>query len=385
MLTSLSLEDRQRQFYEIDDDTVARIVRNVLQEELSVVDGGVLERFEQAAADFFGARHAVAVCNGTAAIHLALFAMDLKPGDEVLMPTYAYYALALPVCLLGAVPVFCDIREDDLTLDIEDAEAMRTSRTRAVIVHQPHGCPADAERLRAFAHKYDLTLICDATHAHGALWDRRPLGNFYDYVCASLGKGKLVSGGELGVVTASTDRCRDRMLLYGHVNRVPAALLTSEYRHIANAVGIKYRPHPFALAIALEQLNTYAERSRRLVRNVQIFEEGLLNLPDFSTFAPPRKATRVYWRFPVRVQGQPGDVKSVARQLQERECPVSPNPGRLIHRHNVITEYYGIRTGRAFPVAERIAGETLSVDAFPMYEDGIAERLVEAFREVSSL
>lgn len=384
MLSPLSLEARQRQFYAIDDDTIARIVRDVLQEELSVVDGGVLERFEQAAADFFGARHAVAVCNGTAAIHLALFALDLKPGEEVLMPTYAYYALALPVCLLGAVPVFCDIREDDLTLDIDDAEAMRTPRTRAIIVHQPHGCPADADRLRAFADRHDIVSICDASHAHGALWDGQPLGRFYDYVCASLGKGKLVSGGELGVVTASTDRCRDRLLLYSHVNRVPAAFLTDEYRHIDNAVGVKYRPHPFALAVALEQLNTYAERSRRLVRNVQAFEKGLRGIPGFSPFATPQKATRVYWRMPVHIQGRIGDVHSVVRQLQERDCPVASNPGKLIHRHNVITEYYGIRTKRAFPIAERIARETMSVDAFPMYEEGVAERLLEAFRGVSS-
>jgi dTDP-4-amino-4,6-dideoxygalactose transaminase len=82
----LSLEEQQRLFYDVHEDAFARILRQVLDEELSVVEGGILEEFEKASAAFIGTRHAVAVCNGTAALHLALFAMELEPGDEVLIP-----------------------------------------------------------------------------------------------------------------------------------------------------------------------------------------------------------------------------------------------------------------------------------------------------------
>ncbi|MEH6581281.1 MAG: aminotransferase class I/II-fold pyridoxal phosphate-dependent enzyme [Halioglobus sp.] len=383
MFPDYSLETTQREFYGVNEDTVARVVQEVITEEFSVVDGGVLERFEESAAQFFGAPHAVAVSNGTAALHLALFAMDLQPGDEVLIPSYAYYAVPLAVCLMGGVPVFCDVREDDLTIDLDDAERMRTDRTRAIIVHQPHGIPADAERLRSYSDHHGLRLICDAAQAHGALWDGHPLAYYYDYVFSSFGKGKLISGGELGVVTAPSDRCRDRMLLYGHVNRVPHALLTDEYRHIDNAVGVKYRPHPFALSLALEQMNTYAERSRKLVENVQIFERGLAAIPGFSPFETQPMASRMYWRFPVRVNSPDSDLAALVKCLKERNCPVHHNPGTLAHRHNVVTEYYGVKTQRAFPVAERIASEVLHVDAFPLYQDGMAERLLEAFAEVA--
>ncbi len=376
-----SLEETQRQFYGVDEDAVGRIVREVIDEEFSVVDGGILERFEEATAEFLGTPHAVAVSNGTAALHLALFAMDLQPGDEVLIPSYAYYAVPLAVCLMGGIPVFCDVRAEDLTIDLEDADRMRTSRTRAMIVHQPHGCPADAGQLRSYADRHGLQLICDAAQAHGARWDDHPLGYYYDYICSSLGKGKLISGGELGVVTAPSDRCRDRMLLYGHVNRVPAALLTDEYRHIDNAVGVKYRPHPFALTLALEQMSTYAARSSRLVNNVQLFERGLDDLDAFSALQPDPKASRVYWRFPVKVNTSCADLETLVRRLQERNCPVQRNPGTLAHRHSVVTEYYGIKTDRAFPVAERIAGEILHVDAFPLYQEGRSELLLRAFAE----
>ena len=384
MFPPYSLEDSQREFYGVDEETVARVVQDVITEEFSVVDGGVLERFEESVAQFFGAPHAVAVSNGTAALHLALFAMDLQPGDEVLIPTYAYYAVPLTVCLMGAVPVFCDVRQDDLSIDLDDAERMRTSRTRAIIVHQPHGIPADAERLRTYADHHGLQLICDAAHAHGALWNGHPLAYYYDYVFSSFGKGKLISGGELGVVTAPSDRCRDRMLLYGHVNRVPKALLTDEYSHIDNAVGVKYRPHPFALCLALEQMDHYPDRSRQLVENVQVFERGLAAIPGFSAYEAQPLASRVYWRFPIRVNSPGSDLSALVKRLKERNCPVNRNPGTLLHRHNVVTEYYGVKTQRAFPVAERIASEVLHVDAFPLYQDGMAERLLEAFAEAAS-
>jgi dTDP-4-amino-4,6-dideoxygalactose transaminase len=385
MSASLSAEAMQKRFYDIDEDSISRMVREVLAEEVSVVDGGVLERFEETAAAFFGTRHAVAVSNGTAAIHLALFAMDLQPGDEVLIPDYSYYAVALSVCLMGGVPVFCDVREDDLTIDLDDAEAMRSPQTRAIIVHQPHGCPADGARLRAYADKHGLQLICDAAQAHGALWDGRPLGHYYDYICVSMGKGKLISGGELGVVTAPSNRCRDRMLLYGHVNRVPRALLTDEYRQLDNAVGMKYRPHAFALVMALEQMNTYADRSRRLVENVQRFEEGLSSIPGFKPFEMHPKASRVYWQFPIRGDCGPRGLDTIVRELLGKRFPVERSRVKLVHENTVITDYYGIKSNREFPVAQRINEEILRVDAFALYEEGAAERLITAFSEALNL
>jgi perosamine synthetase len=377
-------ESHERSFYGLDEQALERIVREVVLQELSVVDGGVLERFEETSAEFFGARHAVAVCNGTAALHLALFALDIQPGDEVLMPAYGYYAMALPVCILGAVPVFCDIREEDLTIDIEDARKLVTPRTRAIIVHQPWGCPANVDELRDLADSHGLSLISDSSHAHGTLWKGRPLGHYYDFVCASFGKGKLISGGELGVVTTSSDRYRDRMLLYGHVNRVPQSLITEEYRHMHNAVGVKYRPHPFAMVLAIDQLGSYAERSRRLVEHARTFERGVAKLTGFRTFASPKEASRVYWRIPIRVDAEwADDVASVFRQLADRGCAVERKERLLVPQHNAVTEFYGAKPSRSFPVAERMLAETFQVQAFALYGEGAADLALAQFRAVA--
>lgn len=377
-------ETYERRFYAMDEDSLERIVREVVAEELSVVEGGILERFEESVAEFFGARHAVAVCNGTAALHLALFALDIQPGDEVLVAAYGYYATALPVCMMGGIPIFCDIREKDLTLNVEEAEQMVSPRTRAMIVHQPWGCPADVDALRSLADRHGLSLISDASHAHGALWKGRPLGHYYDFVCTSMGKGKLISGGELGAVTTNDDRYRDRMLLYGHVNRVPHALITSEYKHMHNSVGVKYRPHPFAMALAMEQLQTYDERSGRLVENARRFEEGLSGIAGFSTFSAPEEARRVYWRVPVRVDTEYfGNPESVLRRLKERDCPVEKKGKLLIPQHNVMTEFYGVKNHRSFPVSERLLTETLQVEAFALYDEQAVEQVLTQFHAVA--
>lgn len=379
------VEAAQRQFYALDGQTVDRLVREVIDQELSVVHGGILDQFEARAAELFGGRASVAACNGTAAIHLALFALDLEPGDEIIIPTYAYYGTALPICMVGAVPVFCDIRADDLTPDPADIEARITPRTRAILAHQPWGCPADAEALRALADKHDIALISDSSHAQGAMWGDRPHGVYYDIVCASLGKGKLVSGGELGVAVANDARHLDRMLLFGHVNRIPGAFRTDEYRHMQNSVGVKYRPHTFALALAMAQLATYRERSDRLVANIRRFEAGLEDIEGFDTFACPQPADRVYWRVPLRLTAERvGAVDSVIARFHRSGCPVVMEKSRrLVHEHNALTDFYGIRAAGPYPVAQQVVKDTVLLNAFSFVRDDAAERALDALRAIS--
>jgi perosamine synthetase len=376
-------EAAQRLFYDLDEAALQRLVKSLVEEELSVVDGGILERFEKTAAEFYGAKHAVATCNGTASIHLALFAQDLQPGDEVLMPTYGYFAMAVPVAMMGATPTFADISGATLTIDPADAAAMITPRTKAILVHQPYGTPADFDALRALADEHGLALITDASHAQGAKWRGRPIGAVTDFLCSSFGKAKLVTGGELGIVTANDDVRRDRMLLYGHVNRVPKALITDEYRHLENSVGMKYRPHSFATAIAYEQFRTLAARMERLAANCRKFEAGLAGIDGFSPYETPEGGERVYWRVPVRVDGERfPDLPDLVAKLKARGVPAEKRNPKLIHAHNVIAGYYGVTTDRAFPVAERAIAETIQIDSFPLYQEGAAEKFLEGIADV---
>jgi dTDP-4-amino-4,6-dideoxygalactose transaminase len=285
--------------------------------------------------------------------------------------------------MMGATPTFADVSEASLTIDPADAAAMITPRTKAIIVHQPYGIPADFDALRALADEHGLALITDASHAQGAKWRGRPIGAVTEFLCSSYGKAKLVTGGELGIVTANDDVHRDRMLLYGHVNRVPKALVTDEYRHLDNAVGMKYRPHSFATAIALEQFGTLAERMATLSANCRRFEAGLAEIDGFSPYETPEGGERVYWRVPIRVDGERfPDPFDLVATLKAAGVPAEKRNPKLIHAHNVISDYYGVETNRTFPVAERVIAETIQVDSFPLYQDGAAERFLEGIRDV---
>ena len=151
-----------------------------------------------------------------------------------------------------------------------------------------------------------------------------------------------------------------------------------------NSVGVKYRPHPFAMALAMEQLQTYEERSQRLIENARRFEGALSDIAGFSAFTVPKEASRVYWRIPVRVDPEMlGSADSVVQQLVERGCLVERKERILIPLHNVLTEFYGINNQRNFPVAERLVSETFQVQAFPLYDKQVVEQTIADFHAVS--
>lgn len=126
------------------------------------------------------------------------------------------------------------------------------------------------------------------------------------------------------------------------------------------------------MVLALQQLETYAERCRRLVENARKFEKGLRETPGFGAFGSPREAHRVYWRIPVRVDtARLGGVAAVRRRLEAMGCPVELKERVLIPQHNTVRDFYGASSGRSFPVAERLTAETFQVRAFAQFLKGI--------------
>jgi dTDP-4-amino-4,6-dideoxygalactose transaminase len=364
-------------FYNLGPATARGISELISTSTLSIPDGGILDEFETRAAAFFGHRFGVATCNGTAAIHSALFAIDLKPGDEVIVPTYGFHAMVTPILQLGARPVFCDIYADSLSIDVERAANLLTPRTRAILVLHPWGNPADLGRLQRLARQRDVYLISDSSHAHGATWRGRPLGKFCDLLCASFGKGKLITGGELGIATTDDPRLRDRMLLFGHVNRVPRAYLTDCYKDIGNAIGIKYRPHPFALRLALDQMDTYAERSRRLLANVGELLAAIHGA-SLRTQASFPESGRVFWH--VVVMAEPSILGRLRNSAAAAGLVIEDNHYHpLLHENPIVTRYYRLPQPR-FPVAEEGSARIVQIEALQFWDCNTAIRYAEAVR-----
>lgn len=277
-----------------------RSITDILQADggRSVVSGGLLDEFEAGMAHLAGGTYGVATNNGTAALYAALWAAGVGPDDEVLLSDYGFHAQAAAVLALGASVAVFDCDADTLAPSVAEVRSKRNKRTKAVLLHCPWGVPPALDAMRAAVA--DLPLIVDASHAHGATHRGKGLAAFADVVCYSCGVRKLITGGELGCAVTSDAALRERMIILGHVNRVPKALKSSVWH--GNAVGLKLRPHRLALALAVPQLHRFADKKRRLAASGERIEAAFAG-SGFKLQASP-DAERVYWKVVVRPTGR---------------------------------------------------------------------------------
>jgi perosamine synthetase len=176
--------------------------------------GRFLDAFEADFARFCGVSHAVAVNNGTTALHLALTALGIGPGDEVIVPNLTYIASANAVTYCGAKPVFADCEPLTLNLDPDCIEARITPRTRAILPVHLYGHPADMDRIMRLAARYDLHVVEDAAEAHGATYRGRPVGSFGACATFSFYGNKIITTGEGGMVVTDDATLAARLRLY---------------------------------------------------------------------------------------------------------------------------------------------------------------------------
>jgi perosamine synthetase len=348
---------------DIREEDIARVSRQLAAGTATVVSGGVLGRFENAFGAFAGAQYAVAMNSGTSALYAALFAVGVGPGDDVLMPDYAFHGAAAAVLALGARVVPCDVEARGLTFDPADLARAITKQTKAVLVHHPWGIPADLAAIRAAT---GLPIVSDASHAHGATLRGRPLAAWSDITCFSLGYGKLITGGELGCAVTDAPHLADRMMICGHVNRVPRDLEVVQWA--GNAVGLKLRPHAVALTLALGQLPRFPEKAR-LIRATANAIELACERHGLSPLRPPEEAERAYWRVVLQLDPERWtgvETSQVEERLRAAGIPVEPCAYWPLLQNQSLFDWPGHESRilrRACPVAAAIAPRTITLPA----------------------
>ncbi|MGH3017732.1 MAG: DegT/DnrJ/EryC1/StrS family aminotransferase [Gaiellaceae bacterium] len=241
--------------------------------------GAKVAEFERSFAAFVGAKHALAVSSGTAALHLAVLAAGCGPGDEVVVPSLTFVAAANTVAVTGARPVFCDVAgPDDLNLDPADAEAAVTPATRAVIVVHYGGFPCDVDAVLAFAERHRLLVIEDCAHAPGALLGGRACGTLGHMGCFSFFSNKNLPVGEGGMLVTDDDALADRVRLL----RSHGMTTTTWERHRGHAssydvvaAGLNYRLDELRAAIGIVQLGRLAGENDSRARIVARYREAL--------------------------------------------------------------------------------------------------------------
>ena len=262
-----------RQVWPSDLEAILAAGRNDINTEAK--GQGPIADFERQFAELTGSRHALAMNSGTAALHSAYFALGVKPGTEVIVPGYTFFATAAPILQCGGRPVFCDVDPETLLADPDDVERRITPRTRAICVVHLWGNPAPMDQFVEIARRHNLGLIEDCSHAHGALYRNRAVGSWGHIGCFSLQGPKAVSAGEGGIAVTDDPVLFDRMLALGHYGRLKGGQANNTFDTDFLSLGVKYRPHLYGILLATGSLARLPELNRRRQRNYDILCEEL--------------------------------------------------------------------------------------------------------------
>jgi dTDP-4-amino-4,6-dideoxygalactose transaminase len=244
--------------------------------------------FARRYAKFHGAKYGVALANGTVAIEVALKTIDIKPGDEVIVPAYTWEGTVGPILLLNAVPVFVDVHPDTYCLDARLIEKVLTPKTRAILpVHLAMNF-ADLDAILDIAGSRKIAVIEDCAHAHGGRWRGKGAGATGDVGCFSFQSSKLMSSGEGGALITSNLEYYERAQSYVNCGRASA---TDEFRH--RLIGFNHRITEFQAAVLEAQLERLPMQARTRQANMEYFEKRLRGTPGLAFLKRDKRITRV--------------------------------------------------------------------------------------------
>jgi dTDP-4-amino-4,6-dideoxygalactose transaminase len=285
---------------------------------LSRNGGTMVKRLEREFAAAVGAPHAVACSSGTACVHLAVAALDLEPGDEVIVPPITDIGSILPILWQNAIPVFADVDPRTLVLDPEDVERKVTSRTKAVIAVHLAGLVCPMAELQAICARRGLVLIEDCSQAYWAEYNGRLVGSIGDMGCFSLQQSKHMSCGEGGLMVTSSESYRRRAELFGDKAwpRESGSLGSCRFLFLSQ----NYRMSELQGAVALAQLGKVADTvARRRARAAQL--DGLIaDLPEVSAPLVPSGTKHSYWLYMLQV-ADAASTPQIGAALQAEGVP----------------------------------------------------------------
>ena len=354
--------DLRRQHAALKGELLAAAERVLDSSHFVLGDEG--KALEAELAQLCGARHAVGVGSGTDALRLALTALGVSRGDEVLTPAFSFVASATTIAMAGATPVFVDVDPDTLTMDPEAAARALTPRTKAVMPVHLYGHPAAIDRLATFARTRGLALLEDDAQAIGATWGDRPLGGWGDAACLSFYPTKnLGAGGDAGMVVTTRDDVADRVRRLRHHGD------TGRYHHVELGYCTRLDEVQAAwLRVKLRRLGEWTERRRQIAAR---YHTGLAGLPLKLPVERPG-ARHVYHLFTVRHAQRDALAKHLA----------DAGVGTAVHYPHAVPDQplFAADGERRWPEAYRAAREVLSLPCYPEMTDGEVEGVVEAVR-----
>jgi len=376
----------------IDEDDIKAVVEVLKSDWLTT--GPKVKEFEQAVAEYVGAKHAVAVSSGTAALHAAMYALGIGLGDEVIVPPMTFAATANCVVFQEGHPVFTDVDPDTLLIDPAKVEEKITEKTKAIIGVDYAGQPCDWDRLREIADRYKLRLMADGCHALGAECKGEKVGAIADMTVFSFHPVKHITTGEGGMITTDDAGLAERTRLFRNhgITRDPKCFssLTSDLRPLTSDsswfyemadLGYNYRLTDIQCALGLRQLKKLPDFLARRREIAKIYDGAFGALEEISALAVRDDVLHAYHLYVVGVSTDKcqGDRAQIFKKLHENGIGVNVHyiP---VHLHPFYQNHFGTGSGLC-PIAEEAYEQIISLPMFPGMTDDDVEEVTNAVKK----
>jgi perosamine synthetase len=369
---------------------------------MTSITGPKVKEFEEKYAAAFGARYALATCNGVMAIHLALAALEIGPGDEVIVPAHTFIGTSIPVLMANAIPVFVDIARDSFNIDAAKIEAAITPRTKAIIPVHLNGLPADMAEIKVIAKRHRLAVVEDACQAHGAIYRGTRVGTLGDISCFSFFEDKVLTTGEGGMLVTNDQALYDlARCIRSYGEELVTNIGDRKYEHMR--LGFNYRMGALPAALGVNQLDRLDEMVAKRNANARHLRERLAKVPGIT---PPKDfpdRLSAFYKFVCRIDTAVirTDVLAFIEAIKAEGVPATPRYPKALPLQKVYREKLGYGkthcpydcdkygqdidyTKGSWPEAENVGREAFVLLVHPSEEEGDLADAVAAVEKVAA-
>ena len=354
-------------------DAASEVLKSGILTEKSGRGPRTLE-FEKEFAKYVGAKHAVAMMSGTAALHAALAIAGVKSGDEVVVPSFTFHATAEAVLMCGAEPVFADIDAETFTVTAETVEAVMSRNTKALLPVHLYGLPVDLNPIRKLAHERGVTLIEDAAQAHGAEYNGSRIGSLGDMTCFSFYAGKNMTTGEGGMITTNDD---------DHSEKLRMIRTHGEHRpYWPVMVGNNYRMNELLAAIGLVQLRKLPGFLEKRRQNAHFLSEKIGVLGKVIPPKEPDNRKHAWYLYTLRLRGaNAGKRNKVVEKLRSKNVEAAVYYESPLHLLPLYRERSSA-SRRPLPETEKACRQVFSLPIHPRLAETELEYVFDTLKRV---
>jgi dTDP-4-amino-4,6-dideoxygalactose transaminase len=325
---------------------VTSILKNGALTSAANQGGKHVQNFEKSVTSFVKSKYAIAVNSGTAALQAALYALDIKNGDEVLVPSFTFVATANAVVSTGAKPVFVDILKENYTMDPDDLEKKITKKTRAIIPVHLYGNIADIDRLSEISKKYNLPIIEDSAQSLGSKYKGKHSGTFFEMGCYSMYPAKVMTAGEGGFIVTNNKKLRDKLLMIRNHGMV--------HGYDTKMFGLNFRLPEISAAIATVQMKKLPNFLKIRKQNAELLSKLLSDLK--VTLPHQQKNENVNWYlYTIAIEKR----DNLLKKLNEKGIGAASYYPTPVHK----TPFYKVNT--KLPVTEWASSHVISLPVHP--------------------